>query len=98
MKISALAATLLIATTAHAAETKQHVRKAEGEADKLAEAIEVRDDTLCSICYIMMCILYYMLSVSYHSYHLSYLYSYQYHIYLDLKFRAPGLTLISISQ
>ena len=90
MKISALA-TLLIAATAHAADTKQHVRKAQGDdiAEQLTEAIEVRDDTSCSICYIMMCILYRMLCVSYnininHSYHLSYLYSHQYHIYLDL--------------
>ena len=45
MKISALA-TLLIAATAHAAETKQHVRKAQGDdvAEKLTEAIEVRED------------------------------------------------------
>jgi len=65
MKISALAATLLIATTAHAAETKQHVRKAEGEADKLADAIEVRDGTSCSICSTMMCILCYVMCFIY---------------------------------
>ena len=61
MKISALA-TLLIAAnaaTTHAAETKQHVRKAEGEAEKLTEAIEVREDIfvfdllLCILCYIL---------------------------------------------
>lgn len=42
MKISALATLLFAANaaTTHAAETKQHVRKAEGEAEKLAEAIE----------------------------------------------------------
>ena len=61
MKISALAATLLIATTAHAAEKKQNIRKAESEADKLAEAIEVRYNTSCSICYIMMRILCYVI-------------------------------------
>jgi hypothetical protein len=44
MKISALATLLFAANAAHAAETKQHVRKAEGEAEKLAEAIEVRED------------------------------------------------------
>lgn len=64
MKISALA-TLLIAATAHAADTKQHVRKAEGEAEKLTEAIEVRYITSCSICYIMMCILCYVMCFIY---------------------------------
>ena len=102
MKISALATTLLIAATAHAAETKQHVRRTQDGLEKLSEAIEVRYITSCSICYIMMCILYRMLCVSYHSYHLSYLfYSHQWHIYLDLFIvRLTGgiLTGISISQ
>ena len=70
MKISALATLLFAANaaTTHAAETKQHVRKAEGEAEKLAEAIEVRLmlRVRSIIVHLVLHIVFYIIHIIYH--------------------------------
>ena len=92
MKISALATSLLFAAnaaTTHAAETKQNIRKAQGDdmAEKLTEAIEVR--LILRARSIILCIL---LHIVFHIIHIIY------HIFTHINVIHLGLLIINIGK